>query len=181
MTSEEKTKIIQLLQVSQQETLSIIENLSEAQWAFKAAPEQWSVAEIGEHILLAEALMFGQVTQALAAAENPEWETKTAGKTEFLEKVMPIPLRKAQAPAPIIPAGQLSKEEFVEQFKLTRAKTLQFTLQCDESLHTHTTEHPFPIFNTLSAYQWLLYIPLHNQRHNRQIDEVKTMQGLSAL
>jgi hypothetical protein len=32
-------------------------------------------------------------------------------------------------------------------------------------------EHPFPVFNMLNAYQWLLYIPLHNARHNRQIAE----------
>jgi hypothetical protein len=28
------------------------------------------------------------------------------------------------------------------------------------------------VFNTLNAYQWLIYIPLHNFRHNRQIEEV---------
>lgn len=28
-----------------------------------------------------------------------------------------------------------------------------------------------PVFNMLNAYQWLLYIPLHNVRHNRQIAE----------
>ena len=41
----------------------------------------------------------------------------------------------------------------------------------------HTTEHPFPVFNTLNAYQWLVYIPMHNLRHDLQIAEVKASPG----
>ena len=37
--------------------------------------------------------------------------------------------------------------------------------------------HPFPIFKVLNAYQWLLYIPLHNLRHDQQIAEVKRTPG----
>ena len=40
-------------------------------------------------------------------------------------------------------------------------------------MNSHTADHIFPVFNTLSAYQWLVYIPLHNFRHNQQIEEVK--------
>jgi hypothetical protein len=31
-----------------------------------------------------------------------------------------------------------------------------------------------PFFGPLNGYPWLLYIPLHNLRHNLQIAEVKT-------
>ena len=29
------------------------------------------------------------------------------------------------------------------------------------------------MFGTLNAFQWLLYIPLHNQRHIEQIAEIQ--------
>ena len=44
-------------------------------------------------------------------------------------------------------------------------------------LKEHNSEHPFPVFNRLNAYQWLLYIPLHNLRHDQQIAEVKATPG----
>ena len=180
MSAEEKAKVIKLLKDSQQETLDAVAKLSEAQWAFKAAPEKWSIAETSEHILLAEGLLFAQVTKALAAAPNPEWETKTKGKTEFLEKVMPSRTGKAQAPEAIVPSGKLTKAEFLRKYKKVRAETLKFTEKCHQPLKAHTIEHPFPIFNTLNAYQWLIYIPLHNQRHNKQIEEVKTNAAFPA-
>ena len=33
------------------------------------------------------------------------------------------------------------------------------------------------VFGTLNAYQWLIYIPLHNLRHEKQIAEVKATKG----
>jgi hypothetical protein len=44
-------------------------------------------------------------------------------------------------------------------------------------LKEHNSDHPFPVFKTLNAYQWLLYIPLHNLRHDQQIAEVKATPG----
>jgi len=44
-------------------------------------------------------------------------------------------------------------------------------------LKEHTVDHPFPVFGTLNAYQWLIYVPLHNMRHDQQIAEVKASPG----
>ena len=45
------------------------------------------------------------------------------------------------------------------------------------ALKAHTIRHPFPIFGTLNAYQWLIYGPLHTMRHVKQIAEVKATEG----
>lgn len=126
--------------------------------------------------MLAEGLLFGQVQQALAAPPNPDWEKKTAGKTEFLERVMVDRSHKAVAPETIRPQG-LSREEVIRRYKEGRTKTLAFARETEAALKEHTTEHPFPVFNTLNAYQWLIYIPLHNMRHDQQIAEVKNSAG----
>jgi hypothetical protein len=42
---------------------------------------------------------------------------------------------------------------------------------------TTRRKHPFPVFRTLNAYQWLLLIAHHLKRHNRQIEEVKATPG----
>ncbi|MBO0860675.1 MAG: DinB family protein [Chloracidobacterium sp.] len=173
MTAEDRAKVIKLLNDSHKQTLDLMEGLSEEQLKFKAAPEKWSVLEVAEHISLAEGLLFNSVEGALAAKENPEWETKTKGKTEFLERVMVNRDRKATAPESIVPSGKLTRDEVIAKLNESRAKTLKFAEETKLPLKSHTFDHPFPVFGTLNAYQWLIYIPLHNIRHNKQIEEVK--------
>jgi DinB superfamily len=173
MTAEERDKAIKLLKESHKQTLDLMEGLSEEQLKFKAAPEKWSVLEVAEHISMAEGLIFGAVEGALAAKENSEWETKTKGKTEFLERVIVSRDRKAQAPESIVPSGKLTRDEVIAKLKEGRAKTLKFAEETKLPLKSHTFDHPFPAIGTLNAYHWLIYIPLHNLRHNQQIEEVK--------
>jgi hypothetical protein len=159
------------------EFLDSVHGLSENAWNYKPGPDRWSVAEVAEHILLSEGLLFATVEKALAAKPNPDWEAKTAGKTEFLERVMVDRSRKAQAPEAIQPKGNLTMPEIVSRYKETRARTLKFIEEIRLPMKDHTIDHPFPAFNTLNAYQWLIYIPLHNMRHNQQIAEVKASSG----
>jgi hypothetical protein len=180
MTAEEKAKAIQWMKDSHAATLKLLEGLSDEQLKFKPAPERWSALEVAEHIWMAEGLLFGAMEQALKAKANPEWETKTKGKTAFLEDVMVGRKGKANAPESIVPSGKLSRDEAIAKLKEARAKTLKFTETTALPIKEHTLDHPFPVFSTLNAYQWLVYIPLHNFRHNKQIEEVKASPGFPA-
>ncbi len=173
MTAAERAKLIQWLNESQAETIAAVEKLSDAQWNWKAAPEKWSVAECVEHIMLAEGTLMAQAEKALAAPPNPDWAEKTKGKSEFIENVMVKRLGKAQAPEAIVPSGKIPRAELMKRLREARAKTLKFAETTQLPLKAHTAEHPFPVFGTLNAYQWVIYIPLHNIRHNQQIAEVK--------
>jgi hypothetical protein len=173
MTAEERAKLIKYLKDSHAETLAAVEKLSDAQWNFKAAPERWSVAECVEHIMMAEGTLMAAAERALAAPPNAAWAEKTKGKTEFIENVMVKRLGKAQAPESIVPSGKIPRAELMQKLRDARAKTLKFAEETKLPLKQHTTDHPFPVFGTLNAYQWVIYIPLHNIRHNQQIAEVK--------
>jgi hypothetical protein len=176
MTLEERAHLIKLLQDSQTEFLSCVEGVREAQWNWKPAPDRWSVGEIAEHIMVAESVIFAFIHRAFKSPANPDWQTKTAGKTELLEKEMPDRTRKATAPEQLRPRG-VSKAEVVQRFKEVRAQTIHFAETTQAPLKEHTTDHPFPVFNTLNAHQWLLLVPLHNLRHDQQIAEVKATPG----
>jgi uncharacterized damage-inducible protein DinB len=178
MTAEERAKATKLFKESHDHFLKAVEKLSDEQWNFKPAPDRWSVGECAEHIMLSERLIFGSVERALAADANADWEAKTQGKSEFLERVLPDRSRKAQAPEPIQPGKQnLTRAEIMARFKELRAKSLKFAETTELPLKQHTVDHPFPVFNTLNAYQWLIYVPLHHIRHNQQIDEVLASPG----
>jgi len=177
LTQQERAHAIQLLRDSEAEFLKLTSGLSESQWTYKPTPDRWSVGETAEHIVLAEGFLVSKLEEAMANAPNPDWEAKTAGKTEFIERVMPDRSHKAQAPEPIQPHGKWSQEETVTHYKEVRARALKIISETDAPLKSHTSEHPAPVFGTLNAYQWLIYIPLHNLRHNQQIAEVENSPG----
>jgi uncharacterized damage-inducible protein DinB len=173
LTPEERAKAIKMILDSQNEFLSYVEKLSDAQWNARPIPFKWTVGETAEHIALAEGLLFAAMERALAAPINPDWETRSAGKEAVLDNILAARKGKAQAPEPIQPLKRkMSRTEIMTLFKEGRAKTLKFIETTDQPLKAHTLDHPFPIFGTLNAYQWLLYIPAHNLRHNKQIAEV---------
>jgi len=173
LSPEEKAKAIKMLQDSQKELLSYVEKLTDEQWNARPVPFKWTVGETAEHIALSEGLLFGAVERALASPVNPDWETKSAGKEAILDNLLAARRGKAQAPEPIQPLKRkMSRAEIMTLYKEGRAKTLKFIETTDLPLKAHTLDHPFPVFGTLNAYQWLLYIPAHNLRHNKQIAEV---------
>jgi hypothetical protein len=176
MTAQERAHVIKLLDESRTEFLSYLESLNEAQWKWKASPERWSVGETAEHIVLTEGALFGKLKEAMNAPENPDWETQTARKTEFIERVMVDRSHKATAPEQVRPMG-LTRAEVLRRFQQARDTTILFVRETAAPLKSHTAVHPFPVFNTLNAYQWLIYIPLHNLRHDQQIAEVKASAG----
>ena len=177
MTPEERAQVLKWLDESHKEFFASIEGLSEAQWKWKPAPERWSVGETAEHIVLAEAMLFDNARKAMAAPPNPNWEEQTKGKTEFIIRVMPSRQGKAVAPEPIVPREGLTYAQVKERFEKQRVAILKFAMDAQLPLKEHTAEHPFPIFGTLNAYQWLIYVPLHTIRHDKQIAEVKATPG----
>jgi len=173
----ERKQALDWLEQSRQEFFAAIDGVSEEQWKWKPAPERWSVGETAEHIVLAEAFLFDFVQKAMASAANPDWEEQTKGKTEFIERVMAPRLGKAQAPEPIVPTAKLTQAEVKIRFEKQRENIVRFAGETQLPIKEHTAVHPFPVFGTLNAYQWLIYVPLHTMRHDKQIAEVKATPG----
>lgn len=177
MTTEERAKVVQWLNDTQKEYLDRLEHVSEAQWHWRPAPFRWSVGEVAEHIMLTENRLFGALQMAMAAPTNPNWQAKTTGKDTFIERAVPSRAVHVQAPLEIRPTGKLSREEVIQRFKALRVRVMEFAQKTDEPLKAHTIEHPMPAFNTLNAYDWLVYIPMHTERHLKQMAEVMASPG----
>jgi len=175
ITNEERSKALKWLEESRQEFLSAIEGVSEPQWKWKPAPERWSVGEVAEHIVIAEASQFANVQKAIRSAPNPAWEDQTKGKTERLEAVLAPRLGRVQAPEAIVPKGGMTLAQVRERFERQRVEMVTFARETDAPLKQYTIDNPF--FGTLNAYHWLIYAPLHTMRHDKQIAEVKATAG----
>lgn len=176
MTAEQRAHLVQQLKDSQQEYLASIAKVSPAQWSWKPAPARWSVGETAEHIMQAEVVIFQRLQHAIQSPPLPECDSKTAGKAELLQRVMLNRSQKADAPETVRPQGR-PRNEVLRRFRELRAQIISFAQATQIPLQAHAAEHPFPAFNTLNAYQWLLLVPLHQMRHVQQIVEIKATPG----
>jgi len=177
MSDGQRKMILDRLEGSSRAFLAVLENLSDAEWQWSPAPGRWSIAAVAEHVILTERLLLAKVEEALRNPMRPDWKKQTAGKTQFLLRVVAPRRGRARAPKAVAPAGSWSKTDAITKFREARAATVRFAQQTDAEMNARTADHPFAVFGTLSAFQWLLYIPTHLERHLRQIDEIRISSG----
>ena len=167
----DRERALKHLQSTKQSILDATRGLSEAQWNFKPAPDRWSVAEVVEHIAAAEDMLFGLITeQVMKAPPRPEGEDVKAIDDLVLSRV-PDRTNKAQAPEPLKPTNRYgSPDAALKHFVESRNRTINF-LQKTEDLRAHAADSP--LGKKLDAYQWILFISAHSERHTKQLNEVK--------
>ncbi len=161
------------LHASRKMFLDATANLTPAQWSFKAAPDKWSIAECAEHISVSEDYIWGLVDKLVAGPpSDPELVAKTKGKDEMLVKMVPNREQKFQAPEPIQPKKLLADPtEYITRFKASRDKHIAYVDTTKDSLRDRVSPHPAA--GPLDAYQWILLVSGHTERHVLQILEVK--------
>ena len=147
--------------------------LTPAQWAFKAGPDRWSIAECAEHISVSEDYLWGVVEKLVAGpASDAALVGQTKGKDEMLVKMVPNRDQKFQAPEPIQPKKLLADPtEYITRFKVSRDKHIAYVDTTKDSLRDRVMAHPAA--GPLDAYQWILLLSAHTERHVMQILEVK--------
>jgi len=144
--------------------------LSDAQMKFKPAPDRWSVAETLEHIALAEDFLFQNVTDKIMKSPAGSADRDTAKADAMVVAMIPDRSHKAQAPPPLVPTGRWTPAETLDHFLKSRAKTVAF-LESTPDLRQHVADSP--LGQPLDAYEWLLFVAAHSERHTKQILEVK--------
>ena len=175
LTQADRDKAVAELEGSRQAFLDATQGLSPAQWNFKAGPDRWSIAECAEHIALAEDFIFGVATKrVMSTPATPEKRDLVKGKDEAIVKMLQDRSHKATAPEPIDPVKhKLPADEAVKQFLASRGRTIEYIKTTQDDLRDHFFDHPVPVFGTMDAYQWILFISGHSRRHTLQILEVK--------
>ena len=121
LTKEERDRAIDYLKETQKDFLAATEGLSDAQWKFKAAPDRWSIAEVAEHIAIAEATIWKNVSEkVLKSPATPEKAAEAQGKDEIILTKVPDRSRKAQAPEQLKPTGRwATRADLVKDFEGT--------------------------------------------------------------
>jgi hypothetical protein len=176
----EREQARRLLTESHQGFLKSIEGLTPAQWAFKPAPDRWSIQECAEHIVTVEQVVQGMViSKALAGPREPLRRSEVKLTDGFILAALPDRSQKAQAPEMVAPKGRLVTQAAVLAAYETCRKPLEAEV-ASSSLDWRTRFGPHPLFGTLDLYQWVLMSAGHTARHTQQIEEVKRSPGYPA-
>jgi hypothetical protein len=171
LTQADRDRAMKYLESTKQGVLDATAGLSEAQWNFKPGPDRWSVAEVTEHIATAEGYLRGMIIEkVMVAPPRPDGEDVKA-IDEFVLAAVPDRTQHRQAPEPLKPANHYSSPQgSLKQFIESRGETENF-LRTHDDLRAHAIDSP--LGKKLDAYEWVLFIAAHSERHTKQILEVK--------
>ena len=173
LSAEERTFLVEMLEASSRKFLGNLQNINSDQWSFKPDSGAWSVGEIAEHITLSENLLYSIVEKTLLTPANEEKAQSLEGHEKQLLVTVMDRSSKAQAPEVLRPSGKFaSKQELIDAFKQARRQTIAYVRTSNDSLKSHVAQHP--VFGELTAYQWLIFIAGHADRHIDQLEEVKS-------
>jgi DinB superfamily len=170
LSQADKEKALQYLEATKKEVLDSVKGLSPAQWNFKPAPDRWSVAECMEHIASAEDFIRGLITeQVMKSPAAPGRDVKAID--EGIIKNVPDRSVKRQAPEPIKPVNKYGSPEAAEKHFVESRTVTEAFLKDTPDLRDHAMDGPAG--GKWDAYEWILLVSAHSDRHTKQILEVK--------
>jgi DinB superfamily len=171
LTPQDRESAFKYLESTRQGIVDATHGLSADQWNFKPAPDRWSIAEVMEHIAAAEDYLEGNVTANVMKAPPRKGNDDVKAIDEMVLKGVPDRSHKAQAPEPLKPTNRFgSPEASLKHFLESRQRTEDF-LKSTNDLRAHATDSPMG--KQLDAYEWILFVAAHSDRHTKQILEVK--------
>jgi hypothetical protein len=136
--------------------------------ATRPAENEWSVAQVVEHLYLVE----GAVTKYLRSKLD-----QPPAKVSFLKRLVPmrivsLRMKRLKAPKIVEPAADLPPmPELLKRYDQLRSQTKELCVQAgQERLRKICFKHPF--FGDMDGAAAVSMIAFHEQRHLKQIREI---------
>lgn len=171
LSTADRDKAVKYLDQTRDGVVAATKGLSEARMKFKPAPDRWSIEEIVEHITLAEGFLLANTQDKIMKAPAGAADRDIVKIDAMVLEMVPDRSHKAQAPGPMVPTGSWTGAEAIDHFLSLRDNTIKF-LETTQGLRDHVVTSP-PLNQPMDAYEWILFIGAHSERHTKQILEVK--------
>jgi hypothetical protein len=173
-TSDPTADVVEFLERERAGLLTSVGQVPEPLRGQRPSPEQWSVAEILEHLAKVER----SIARVLdTRGREPPAEPESPA---ILEEARLTPERAArirdrtartQAPDRIRPAGELGPTEALEALVAARAALVAAFLAAEPSALDGVTQR-HPAIGLLTLRGWVLFAGHHEARHAAQVAEV---------
>lgn len=167
--------IVDHLAATRAELRAAVDRVPASARSIKPAADQWSVAEVIEHLAIIERRIIDMVANAVTKARvegltNEIEEDAAALNPEHLG-LLRDRSRKIEARPSNQPTGNLDADAAWAELEAARAELLE-ALEATEGVALSALEHPHPILGPINTYQWIAFLGGHEARHAAQIDEI---------
>ena len=171
MEDTEREFVVEQLQTSEARLLALLDGLTAEQWAFREGPKRWSIAENLEHLIMFERFVRGAVLKMLESDAEPEKMAAVAAKLPAVMRIAESRDVRIEAREVVRPTGRWhDTDAMISMLRRERSKTIAFAETTDADLSSHFFAHL--LLGDLDAYQWLVLMAKHSERHALQIEEV---------
>ncbi|MGH9841290.1 MAG: DinB family protein [Blastocatellia bacterium] len=161
--------------------VAAVSNLSSAQLNFRPAQDRWTIAENAEHVSIVNdgflRITHKLLKQAEAAGKSSKTELDLGHTT--LDKNGNQHPAKFPAPDRVKPPGEAKVDDSLAKMR----ETLDGFAAIKEWIEaTDLTEEkfPHPAIGEINAYQWMILLGEHNDRHRLQVEQIKASTGYPA-
>jgi hypothetical protein len=170
LTEAERKFAADHLNQTRVDLINAVQGLSETQLNFKPAPDRWSVLECVQHITLTSQALVGFVQATLKTPNDSNF--KASFPDEKFIAMIEDRSHKVQTSEPLKPIHSPYKtlDETLKVFNTARDSLINYVNTTNDDLRGHVGVMPF---GKADAYQLVLMISAHTNRHTQQLNEVK--------
>ena len=155
------------LEMTESWLASEVDGLTPAQLAFQMTPDSWSIAQVLEHLAIAEPQYWAQVQASLKdGGAPPKGDVTDAAILWYgIDRT-----QRDKTGAARVPNGKYQEAAVaLADFRKLRAEIRAFASGTQDDLRALPLKG-----GNMQLYQWVLMISTHAQRHILQIREIKT-------
>jgi hypothetical protein len=171
LTAGERQRLVAHLEMTEAWLVSELQGLSEAQLTFKMTAGSWSIAEVVEHLAIAEPQYWKNLQTSLKAPMPPGFKAE-ATDAAILWYGIDRTNRATTGDARVPRGTYATAADALAAFRALRATMLQEAKTSREDFRGRPL-----LGGNQDLYQWFLMISTHSQRHILQIREVKAHQA----
>jgi len=157
--------------------VAAVSNLSEAQANFRPDENRWTIAEIVEHVSIVNDGFLRLTHKLVKEAESeprPPKADLNLGHTSLDENGRQR--EPFQAPERVRPKGGVSVEDSLAKMRMALAGFADIQPRL-EAVDLSEKVFPHPALGPFNAYQWMVLLGEHEDRHRAQVDRVKAASG----
>ncbi len=167
-------EIFESIAAIREKLVSKVSILSDQEASFRSSENQWSAAQLVEHLAKTEESLLKAIGRFLEQAEAEGVPANPNGQIEppvsFAEIGQKAAGQKFNAPERIRPMENLSIAASLAHLAESRAQLLALRPRF-AAVDLSNTKFPHPAFGPLNLYYWLAFIGMHEARHLKQIEE----------
>jgi len=171
MTDRDRERLIAHLQMTTSWLPDEVSHLSQAQLDYRPAPGKWTIAEVVQHLVLAEPGYWKLVQNGMHQPHAPGFKSRGTD-ADVLWYGIDRTRHQVTSSDQDARGQTIQISEALAHYAQLRDTMLQYARTTNDDLRGHDVRE----WN-VDAYQWFLEISTHSQRHILQIREIKADPG----